>query len=67
MRQKDFGILKMLSERYVVKKWIDEFTKSVNLLSVKPVLHPEEISGHWFQRGVLGGAELWWGLRVRKP
>ena len=46
----------MLSERYVVRKWIDEFTKSVDLLSVKPVLHPEEIWGHQFQfqRGVLG-------------
>ena len=32
-----------------------------------PVLHPEEIWGHWFQLGVLAGreggglkAELWW-------
>ena len=33
---------------------------SVNLLSVKPVSHPEEIWGHQFQMGVLGGgAELW--------
>ena len=29
-RQKDFGILKMLSERYVAKKWIDKVTKSRN-------------------------------------
>ena len=28
---------------------------SVNLLSVKPVSHPEEIWGHWFQLEVLGG------------
>ena len=27
---------------------------SVNLLSVKPVSHPEEIWRHWFQLGVLG-------------
>ena len=33
---------------------------SVNLLSVKPVLHPEEIWGHWFQLGVLGGQSLRW-------
>ena len=32
---------------------------SVNLLSVKPVSHPEEIWGHQFQMEVLGGAELW--------
>ena len=30
---------------------------SVNLLNVKTVLHPEKIWGHWFQLGVLGGAE----------
>ena len=28
---------------------------SVNLLSVKPVSHPEEIWGHKFQPGDLGG------------
>ena len=28
MNQKDFGILKMLSARYVAKKWIDEVKKS---------------------------------------
>ena len=28
MKQIDFGILKMLSLRYVAKKWIDEVTKS---------------------------------------
>ena len=28
MRQKDIGILKMRSPRYVAKKWIDEVTKS---------------------------------------
>ena len=28
MRQKDFGIFKMLSARYVAKKWIDDVAKS---------------------------------------
>ena len=28
MRQKDFGILEILSARYLAKKWIDEVTKS---------------------------------------
>ena len=28
MRQKDFGIVKMLLARYVEKKWIDTVTKS---------------------------------------
>ena len=31
---------------------------SVNLLSVKSVSYPEEIWGHWFLLGVLGGQSL---------
>ena len=34
MRQKDFGILKMLSARYVAKRWINKVTKSMVLNEV---------------------------------
>ena len=39
------------------------FLLSVNLLSLKPVSHPEKIWGHRFQLGVLVGQ----GLRGQSP
>ena len=54
-RQKDFGILKMLSGRNVAKKWIDKVTKSRVLNEASLTLIWVGFSGVRFAVGWGGG------------